>query len=117
MLTDHELSCADNLQQAERLLCERPFDLIVCTVFFDESRMFDLLRFAKSEVEWAQIPFVCVRLRRHVLDAAIAREGLAFTCQALGAAYLDVADYGTDPEPEMRAAIERLLPTAPREHG
>lgn len=116
MLPDHELSCPDTLSQAERLLHESPFDLIVCTVFFDESRMFDLLRLTKSKAEWARIPFVCVRLRRHVLDAPIAREGVAFTCQALGAAaYLDVADHGADPEREMGAAIERFLHTAPQE--
>jgi CheY-like chemotaxis protein len=110
MLAGHELACPASLAQAERLLQERPFDLILCTVFFDESRMFDLLRLAKSKAEWARIPFVCARLRRHVLDALIAREGVAFTCRALGAvAYLDVADYGADPDREMRAAIERVL--------
>ena len=114
MLADHELSCPETLSQAERLLYERPFDLIVCTLFFDESRMFDLLRLAKSKAEWERIPFVCARLRRHVLDAPIAREGIAFTCRALGAAaYLDVADYGADPEQEMRAVIERFLGTSP----
>ena len=115
MLAGHELSFPHTLAQAEQLLRERPFDLIVCTVFFDESRMFDLLRLAKSRPEWQRIPFVCTRLRRHVLDAPIAREGVAFTCAALGAAaFLDVADYPADPEREMRAAIERLLGTAPR---
>lgn len=90
--------------------------MIVCTVLFDESRMFDLLRLAKSNAQWARIPFVCARLRRQVLDAPIAREGVAFTCKALGAAaYLDVADYDADPEREMRAAIERLLHSVPRE--
>ena len=115
MLVGHELSRPDTLAQAEQLLRERPFDMIVCTVFFDESRMFDLLRLAKSRPGWERIPFVCVRLRRHVLDAPIAREGVAFTCAALGAAaFLDVADYPADPDREMRATIERLLNTAPR---
>ena len=98
VLAGHELSFLDTLENAEQLLRERDFDLIVCTVFFDESRMFDLLRLAKSRPGWERIPFVCVRLRRHVLDAPIAREGVAFTCKALGAAaYLDVADYQADP--------------------
>src|SRR5204862_6742334 len=68
LLAGHALSCPDTLAQAERLLRDRPFDMIVCTVFFDESRMFDLLRLAKSRPGWERIPFVCVRLRRHVLD-------------------------------------------------
>ena len=110
ILAGHELSCPDTLEKAEQLLRQRDFDLIVCTVLFDESRMFDLLRLAKSTPEWRRVPFVCARLRRHVLDAPIAREGVAFTCAALGAAaFLDVADYPADPEREMRAAIEGLL--------
>ena len=115
MLAGHEISCPDTLERAEQLLRERDFDLIVCTVFFDESRMFDLLRLAKSTPEWGRVPFVCARLRRHVLAAPVAREGVAFTCAALGAAaFLDVAEYPADPEREMRAVIEQLLGTAPR---
>ena len=111
MLTGHELSCPDTLKQAEALLRERSFDLIVCTVYFDESRMFDLLRLAKASPEWGRIPFVCARLRPHVFNAPIALEAVAFTCKALGAAaFLNVADY-PDPEREIRAAIERLLAT------
>ena len=114
ILAGHDLSFPDTLEKAEQLLRERDFDLIVCTVFFDESRMFDLLRLAKSTPEWRRVPFVCARLRRHVLAAPVAREGVAFTCAALGAAaFLDVADYPADPEREMRAAFERLLNTAP----
>jgi hypothetical protein len=112
LLAGHELSCPQTLDEAERMLREQHFDLIVCTIFFDESRMFDLLRLAKSRSDLAGIPFVGVRIRRHILDSRIAREGIAFTCKALGAAaFLDVADYEGDPEPGMRAVIDRLLPT------
>src|SRR5260370_19122742 len=34
--------------------------MIICTVYFDESRMFDLLRFAREK--FPAIPFVCCRL-------------------------------------------------------
>src|SRR6266446_7940912 len=77
--------------------------LIICTIVFDESRMFDLLRLAKSTPAWQQIPFICARLRHHILDSPLALEGVAFTCQTLGAvAFLNVADYQVDPEQEMR---------------
>jgi CheY-like chemotaxis protein len=112
ILADHDLSCPETLEKAEQMLRNRSFDLIVCTVFFDESRMFDLLRLAKSTPEWQSIPFVCVRLRKHVLEASIAREAIAFTCKSLGAvAFLDVANYQdpADAGREMRAAIERAL--------
>ncbi len=89
--------------------------LIICTIVFDESRMFDLLRLAKSTPAWQQIPFICARLRHHILDSPLALEGVAFTCQTLGAvAFLNVADYQVDPEQEMRDAIERLLDTTSR---
>src|SRR5436305_1787477 len=48
----------NGLASLKNLYC-RP-DLIVCTVFFDESRMFDSLRLAKSKPEWAD----SVRLRQ-----------------------------------------------------
>ena len=118
ILAGHDLVCPGTLAQAEKMLCERPVDLIVCTVFFDESRMFDLLRLAKSRPEWERVPFVCARLRRHVLDSPLAREGVTFTCKALGAvAFLDIADYQTDSDREIRAAIDRLLGPAPRKGG
>lgn len=110
ILADHDLSCPETLEKAEQMLRNWHFDLIVCTIFFDESRMFDLLRLAKSTPEWQSIPFVCVRLRKHVLEASIAREAIAFTCNSMGAAaFLDVADYPADIDREMRAAIERLM--------
>ena len=117
ILAAHELSCAETMPQAEQLLRERTFDLIICTIVFDESKMFDFLRHAKSSPEWQRIPFVCARLRSHILRSPVALEGVAFTCRALGAeAFLDIADYQADPEREMREAIEGFLATAsPRE--
>jgi response regulator RpfG family c-di-GMP phosphodiesterase len=115
MLTGHELVLAESLAQAEQVLSDRKPDLICCTVVFDESRMFDLLRVAKAKPEWRSIPFLCTRVRSHVLRSAAARRNVAFTCGALGAeAFLDLADYKTDPEREMRAAIESFLDDAPR---
>jgi DNA-binding NtrC family response regulator len=115
ILAGHDLCCADTMTQAEQFLRERTFDLIVCTILFDESRMFDLLRLAKSRREWQRIPFVCTRVRRHILDSPIALQAVAFTCQALGAvAFLNSADYQVNLEREMREAIEQLLDTPAR---
>lgn len=112
ILSGHNLSCQETLAKAEEMLRNRPFDLIVCTVFFDESRMFDLLRLARSTPEWQRIPFVCARLRRHVLEASVAREAMAFACKSLGAvAFVDVANYPADTDGQLRAAIERYLNT------
>ena len=110
VLEGHEFSCAETMAQAEQLLGERTFDLIICTIVFDESKMFDFLRHAKSRPEWQRIPFVCARLRSYILRSPASLESVAFTCRALGAeAFLDIADYRVDPEREMRDAIEGLL--------
>ena len=110
ILARHELFCAETMAQAEQLLGERTFDLILCTIVFDESRMFELLKRAKSAPQWQRIPFVCARVRGHILIAPTAVTAAAVTCRALGAdAFLDIADYHLDPEREMRAAIERIL--------
>ena len=96
----------------ERLqdLGERTFDLIICTIVFDESRMFDFLRLAKSRLEWRGIPFVCARVRGHILRSPTALKAAVFTCRELGAAaFLDIVDYQVDPEREMRDAVEGLL--------
>lgn len=112
ILAGHELFCVETMAQAEQFLRERTFDLIICTIVFDESRMFDFLRLAKSRAEWQPIPFVCARVRGHILSSATALEAAALTCRVMGAeAFLDIADYQADPEREMRDAIERLLDT------
>ena len=117
ILAGHELWCVETLTHAEQSLGAQTFDLILCTILFDESRMFDLLRLAKSRREWQRIPFVCVRVRRHIVDSPIALQAVAYTCQALGAAaFLNITDYQTNPEQEMLNAIERFLdPTSQRD--
>ena len=115
ILAGHELSCAETMAQAEQFLRERTFDLIICTLVFDDSKMFDLLQLAKSMPERQRIPFVAARVRPHIFRSPTAVRDAAFTCGTLGAeAFLDIADYQVDPEREMREAIERLLDTTSR---
>jgi hypothetical protein len=110
LLASHELACAETMRQAEKFLRKQTFDLIVCTVAFDESRMFDFLRLVKSTAEWQRIPFVCARARLQILRSPIAMEAVKFTCRALGAvAFVDIGDYRSDPEGEMRKAIEGFI--------
>ena len=115
ILAGHDLSGAETMAQAEQSLRERTFDLIICTIVFDESKMFDLLQLAKSTPEWQRIPFVVARVRPHILRSPTALRDAAFTCRTLGAeAFLDIADYPVDQERKMREAIERLLDTTAR---
>ena len=112
VLAGHDLTHAQNMAEAERWLQERSFDLIVCTIIFDDSRMFDFLRLVKGNEAWKEIPFVCARVRSKTLAWKIALEGVAFTCRALGAAaFLDIAD---KTDSEMRQAIEQYLAKQPQ---
>jgi CheY-like chemotaxis protein len=114
ILAGHELLCVETMVQAEENLRQRQFDLILCTVAFDESRMFDLLRYAKSNPPSQRIPFVCTRVRESILRAPSTLTSTALTCQTLGAeTFLDIADYHVDPERELREAIDRLLDATP----
>ena len=98
------------MAEAEQLLREQTFDLIVCVITFDESNMFDLLRLAKSRPKWQRIPFVCARVRAQILRSPTALESARFTCQTLGAeAFLDISSYQVEPERAMRNALDRLL--------
>src|SRR5215212_11361028 len=102
ILAGHELLFADTMAQAEQLLRKNTFGLIICTIVFDESKMFDLLRLAKSSSEWKQVPFVVARARSHILSSPTSLRSVAFTCGTLGAAaFLDIADYKLEPEREM----------------
>jgi DNA-binding NtrC family response regulator len=109
ILEGHEIVRADNIQQAERSLRKSRFDMVVCTVLFDDSRMFDLLRLVKNE--WTNVPFVCARARPHIIHVPVALEAVDVACQALGAAaFLNITDYNRrDPEDGMRKDIEKIL--------
>jgi len=110
MLSGHETTPAGTMAQAARHLRRQEFDLILCTVMFDDSRMFDLLRLAKSRPDWARTPFVCARMRPSVLDEPVAWEAIDLACQELGAAaFLNVADYPTDAVRHMRRTIDKVL--------
>src|SRR3954469_25236068 len=79
IIAGHESSFAETMAQGEQLLRERTFDLIICTIVFDESKMFDFLRLAKSRPEWQRIPFICARVRAHVLRSVTASATAALT--------------------------------------
>src|SRR2546423_14844704 len=58
ILAGHQLFCAEGMVQAEQFLGERTFDLIICTIVFDESRMFDFLRLAQARLEGNGAPLL-----------------------------------------------------------
>src|SRR4051794_21969321 len=89
VLGGHELSVAHTLHEAAGLIERREFDLIVVGVHFDESRMFDLLRYLRSAGRNRATPAVCV-LGRRFESQTISIEGLEIAARALAAnAFVD----------------------------
>lgn len=71
------------------LYANRDISMVVCSIQFDESRMYELLDYARSG--FPQIPFVCVRMLDGDLSR-IAADTIALAVETLGAAaYIDFA--------------------------
>ena len=106
LLAGHDLTFASTLDQARSLLINRSFDLIVVSVHFDESRMFDLLRYLRGQERHRATPVVCV-LTADFASHAIAAEGLEIAVKALGGtAYVDLKTSG---DSEARRVVDELL--------
>jgi hypothetical protein len=82
---DVELKSVATLQEArEALGVDDAIVLALCGVHFDESRMYDLLRYVRAT--YPALPFLCCR----VLDSEIpqiSREAIRIAAEALGATF------------------------------
>jgi CheY-like chemotaxis protein len=75
VLSGYDLVFVRTLEQAERAIEGTQFDLVLVSVHFDESRMFDFLRHLQASGTHASCPVVCTRSYRFV-SPAISIEGL-----------------------------------------
>jgi len=106
ILAGHDLVFVRSLDEAKTVLAGRLFDLVIISVHFDESRMFDLLRYVRWQERHRATPAVCV-LTADFTRHAIAAEGLEIAVKALGGtAYLDLKLTG---DGEARRAIDELM--------
>ncbi len=107
LMDGHELRSVKNLKDAKVELSEHDFDLIIATLHFDDSRMFEFLREVQMMPRNAAKPIICFCTR----DTAMTRlmhETLNRSTSAFGAwMYLDLRSYGTSPE--LRRVIDRCL--------
>jgi CheY-like chemotaxis protein len=102
-----ELAYARTLEEAAHAALKRGFDLIVIDMHFDDSRMFDLLRYLRSEERLAGTPVICMRTHRFEW-ASITGEGLEIAVKALGGqAFIDLAKFGTDAEADLQ--VRRII--------
>ena len=105
ILAGHDIVAARTLAQAQRTLASERFDLVIVAVHFDESRMFDLLRYLQASSYSG--PVVCVRTH-HFVSPAITIEGLKIAAKALGATlFLDLTWYADSAQ--GNAAVRSLL--------
>lgn len=86
--TNFVVTLVTSLAQAKKAL-KHPLDVIAAATSFDESRMFDLLRYCKAKPSLASIPFIAMRLDGIPMDATT-HQAIQIATQALGAeGYVD----------------------------
>lgn len=116
--SDHfKLTFCCSMQEADRLLALH-FDVIVCGTHFAESKMFELLRHAKTSPASCETPILCVRVLDGELDSS-AFQGISLATAALGAAgFVDLnrwrREYGFD---AAREKLRDLVASLAEPHG
>jgi hypothetical protein len=96
---------AYTLDDALTLLRSRAeVDLILCGIYFGQTRMFDLLRVARQE--FPQLPFVCCRIGDTEIPQ-VTVEAVGIAAQSMGAAgFINLPLLRTaDADPEFRSLV------------
>jgi PleD family two-component response regulator len=112
VLAGERLYFVRTVDEAIRALHDEDFDLLLISVHFDDSRMFDLLRQVRLDRRNKGIPIVCVR-EPALGFTAISSHTLEVTCRALDAnAFIDLGKMNHEAERDavLRATVEQLLP-------
>jgi len=112
ILAGHQVTFTRTMAEAERLLEQQDFDLIMVGVHFDDSRMFDLLRHVRSSGRHAERPLACIRGHRFASAATISMDGLQVAARALACnVFLDLTQYPDDARgnAEARKVLEELF--------
>ena len=111
ILAGYELVFVRTLADAQRALERESFALVLAGVHFDDSRMFDLLRFLQAKGQPTGCAVVCMR-SHHFASPAITIEGLQIAAKALGCnLFLDLTWYADDPagNDAIRTLLEALI--------
>lgn len=112
ILAGQDVMFARTIGEAQRLLAQQQFDLVMIGVHFDDSRMFDLVRHVRAGGHHAGKPVACVRSHRFISAAAISLEGLEIAARALACnVFLDLTKYPDDAQgnAEVRKLLDALL--------
>ena len=110
ILAGHEVVPVRTLAEAQRLLSQQAFDLVLIGVHFDDSRMFDLVRHVRAAGQ-TEPPVVCMRSHRFI-SPGLSVEGMEVAARALSCnLFLDLTRYADDASgnAEVRKLLEGLL--------
>lgn len=107
ILSGHELEFVRTLADAQRAIDRDGFALALVGVHFDESRMFDLLRYLQARERPTGCAVICMRTHQFA-SPAITIEGLEIATKALGCnMFLDLTWYADDAT--GNSAVRQLL--------
>jgi hypothetical protein len=98
------------MAEAREALAGSRYDLVAIGVYFDDSRMFDLVRSIRGDAAHAGVPIVCVRGSLGV--TVVTTRTLELTVRALAAnEFMDLANFGDDAagNAALRETVQRLL--------
>lgn len=101
---------ARTMAEARDALAGTRFDLVAIGVYFDDSRMFDLVRSVRSDAKHTGVPIVCVRGNSGF--TAVRTRTLELTVKALAAnEFMDLPNFGDDEagNAALRETVGRLL--------
>jgi len=104
---EHSIVRADSVDKAIVAAQTEIFDLIICGVDFDQSRMFELLRAVKRNGHLKPKPFICFRHSQSALGKA-SETGLLTAARVAGATcYLNSIGMS---DQDLLSAVEAYLP-------
>lgn len=104
-----EIAFVRTMGEARQALAAARHDLVAIGVYFDDSRMFDLIRALRAERAYRRLPIVCVRGRKGF--TAVSSRTLALSLHELGVdEFIDVLDCDDGAaRAALRGAVERLV--------
>jgi DNA-binding response OmpR family regulator len=116
ILRGHDCVMVSTLRDAEANLESIEFELIVVSLHFDESKMFELMRLARSSQKNATTPIVCICSRRTQMSQLM-HQNLEVITKAMGA-WMYVSDqYNVQTtEAKVQRLMERCIADGRRLH-
>jgi hypothetical protein len=116
VLFDQSVRTVHDVEEAKLALRLESFRLAILGVYFDESRMFELIPYARASRANCATPILCLlEMRGRLSDATV--RGLSETVQAMpGCSWLNVAPISDDEDGSARlrdALLDYLLGPGP----